>query len=807
MNHWGRSWVLLGGLGLCGLGLAGCGGSGASGPDVSVGFESAGSSWGEGQSAQLSIVLTSRVGPLAEALQVTVRGSGNATAGADHDFVGEQVVTFAEGAVDGDAVVLDVGLLADSSVEGPNELLQLELEGPTLGGLGIPRHDLEIVDDDLALFTLLPPADVAEGGAGTVEVQLGLGSGVTLEVGIEVVLEDSGQGSATGGADYVALAPQTLQFAAGALDGARRSVVVQSLPDGTTEASETVVLTLSSASEGGQIAVQSVALTLVDDDATAAAFLLVDGFLSGGPVAQVANGSDFQLGSASIGVASPSVLELRFENAGGQPLLLQPLTVTGHVEDFDVELIPVGETAAFELPMLGAFPLAMETDDAIYGASMSLSGLEFAALKGATTATLFDVPLPGGTQVSLQLERLERPFATAGVVAVDGVRTTPGEVLADLSIWCGTALGMPGSEAFLSFASEGSHGWLRLGEGWGNLHLITERSSGAPVVRWMWETQLEANLNAPLQPSCAGELLAPDGPGALDMPAGLPQPDTAETTIGLGLPVCRLAIETDYQLFQKFGSAAGVTQYVTQLIAAVSEVYERDVQTRLEIVYLGVHTSANDGWSAQDAPGSNAGDVLTEFENAWRPGMPEPADLGHFISGAPLGGGVAYVGGLCSSAYGFGVSGSIDGNINWGSFSGQPSVSNWDFVVVAHELGHNFGSPHTHSYCPPVDQCTTNCTGPTGCEQGTLMSYCHLCGGMANLRLEFHPTVAERMREVITDSCLGDATLQAGAELSLRVTFEPHETAGARSADLELRHSASNEASPFVVGASGSSSN
>jgi hypothetical protein len=153
------------------------------------------------------------------------------------------------------------------------------------------------------------------------------------------------------------------------------------------------------------------------------------------------------------------------------------------------------------------------------------------------------------------------------------------------------------------------------------------------------------------------------------------------------------------------------------------------------------------------------------------------------------------------------VSGSINGNIDWGTFSGAPSVLNWDFVVVAHELGHNFGASHTHSYCPPLDNCYSNCDGMTTCTQGTLMSYCHLCGGMANIRLEFHPFIAEVMRSNVASSCLADATLAPGAEVSVTVSFEPTSVLGARSAVLELRHSAPNAPSPFQVGLLGTSTN
>jgi hypothetical protein len=116
----------------------------------------------------------------------------------------------------------------------------------------------------------------------------------------------------------------------------------------------------------------------------------------------------------------------------------------------------------------------------------------------------------------------------------------------------------------------------------------------------------------------------------------------------------------------------------------------------------------------------------------------------HMLSGKSGGGGIAYLNQMCGGQYAYGVSSSLNGEFptpihdaDWG---------NWDLVVVAHELGHNFRSPHTHCYSPPVDTCyngDSSCwTGATTCTPGTIMSYCHLCGGMDNLNLTFGPTVS-----------------------------------------------------------------
>jgi len=134
-------------------------------------------------------------------------------------------------------------------------------------------------------------------------------------------------------------------------------------------------------------------------------------------------------------------------------------------------------------------------------------------------------------------------------------------------------------------------------------------------------------------------------------------------------------------------------------------------------------------------------------------------DVAHLLD-LPVTGGVAYVNSLCQSfRYAFsGVS---------MNFSQLPTYS-WTVNVVAHEMGHSLGSPHTHACfwngdASAIDSCGPNNGFPEGCNDGpvpsnggTVMSYCHLDATGVNLALGFHPQVGSYMStNTDTKSCLG----------------------------------------------------
>ena len=150
------------------------------------------------------------------------------------------------------------------------------------------------------------------------------------------------------------------------------------------------------------------------------------------------------------------------------------------------------------------------------------------------------------------------------------------------------------------------------------------------------------------------------------------------------------------------------------------------------------------------------GGDLDSFRNHWNANMNHVSrHTAHLLSGVP-GGGVAYFPALCDTVWAYGVSWGVTGFFPYPLEHNQSQ--NWDPYVVSHEIGHNFGAPHTHEVDPPIDGCGLgDCTDS---DLGTIMSYCHTCfGGMVNIRLEFHQrTISESVVPYLDDGAPCDLT-------------------------------------------------
>lgn len=636
-----------------------------------------------------------------------------------------------------------------------------------------------------------PEGTVAPETGGAAQLAVVLSSpGGPLEEERAFAVVDSALGTATAGADYEVLDHVLVTFPAGSADGDVRLVTWTPLDDGDAEGGERVLVDLVDLEAGA--VVSAAELLILDDESSS---LLVTAGARG--AAALAGGASVELGQRAVESSGAAAVEVWLENIGDSPVRVSAPTLTGAAGQFELELAaePFASAATAAGPATLPFPLVPPAGAAARAAGSTRVALELSPdllqdLAALASVELVGVPVPGGAPLDLALERVAPPVAQGAALSVDGRPRRGGLAAAvqDLSLWSGHVAGAPGASAFFAFSPSGSRGFAELEEQGAALHLLADATSGERGV-----LALSEPWEAP--PTCAGSPEIPGRPSTLYAAAMGALERHAPYT-------CRLAIETDYQLYERFGDAAALASYVVELVAAVSARFAADVGVSFQIVHLGVWTTPADPWESPDDYGTPS-DLLYELQRAWAPGLggawPVEADLAHFLSGAPLGGGVAWVNALCDDDFGFGVSTGLTGAIDWGAFDGGSSAFHWDFDVVAHELAHGFDARHTHEYCPPLDMCAPSCQGQA-CGRGTIMSYCHACaGGVANVDLAFHPVVANQMRLAANRSCLAEDVLLPGEARGFRVLFHPTGAPGPREALLELAHDALEPPSPLAV--------
>ncbi len=344
--------------------------------------------------------------------------------------------------------------------------------------------------------------------------------------------------------------------------------------------------------------------------------------------------------------------------------------------------------------------------------------------------------------VDLQLERINvlAPDAQLVVGTKDGQKTLERP---DVIMLSGIVAGIPDSTAYLAVSPFGTNGYVEIN---GDLISVStgpyaqdkELKKALQSVRMDDVIDL-ANAPALCGYSAGDQLLEPSGPPVEYAPSA----SRGDTTCR----IAAIAIETDWEFTDRLfdGNTDASAAYLVSLMGAISEIYERELNVRLSIPFLRVWGDNSDPYSVA------AGDPLNLVFNEWNANMNHiQRSTVHYFTGRtdPEYGGVAYVGALCNSEYGYGVSAHMVGSFPYPLV--DHSHGNWDLIVASHELGHNFGTGHTHSYSPAIDGCGNgDCSDPVG---GTIMSYCHGCsGGLSNLVLDFHPRVKDTILGFLDD--------------------------------------------------------
>lgn len=351
---------------------------------------------------------------------------------------------------------------------------------------------------------------------------------------------------------------------------------------------------------------------------------------------------------------------------------------------------------------------------------------------------LREVPLVSAQPpATLELTRFQVFKRTARIHVDDGAQVKLVEPPAT-AYFRGTVAGEPGSWAVVSVRADGS---VRALVGIEERLFVAGPEVGAPVSsRVVREVDPASFADLVAAWSCGFDQLPKTAvAGQLDPSALLSAPQLAG-----GPYAVDVAVDTDWELYNLFGSVEAATEYVGDLFAGVSAVYQRDVDTYVQVSDLFLYTggAASDPWNA-----TSLQTALTQLRNYWLASRSEVLRTTvHWLSARVLsgGGGIANLGVLCNALSGYGLSTNISGGYNPGN-----ATTVWDIYVVSHELGHNFNSVHTHCYNnrpnpgdPPIDMCyglEANCY--SGAAQmpaggGSIMSYCQLFApGVPNVNL------------------------------------------------------------------------
>jgi Metallo-peptidase family M12/Secretion system C-terminal sorting domain/CUB domain len=230
----------------------------------------------------------------------------------------------------------------------------------------------------------------------------------------------------------------------------------------------------------------------------------------------------------------------------------------------------------------------------------------------------------------------------------------------------------------------------------------------------------------------------------------IPEPMTTGSREAQSARCVTVYFELRYNVFQANGNNLTATNnWMTSVYNNIQTLYNGDgISSAIKSLFV---------WTSPDPySGNTSVDYLFQFNDNR---CVFNGDLGELIGfDGGLGGVAVGINGLCTTSN-FSYS-SVDFDFN------TVPLYSWTINVIAHELGHLMGSPHTHDCAwngnnTRIDGCGNNGLGDCPDEEfatdgGTIMSYCHIPFGQIDLNNGFGPQPKARILNKINNApCLG----------------------------------------------------
>lgn len=238
----------------------------------------------------------------------------------------------------------------------------------------------------------------------------------------------------------------------------------------------------------------------------------------------------------------------------------------------------------------------------------------------------------------------------------------------------------------------------------------------------------------------------------------------------------KVYIEADYSLYQKFGSILSTKMYVQSLFQIVRTIFLNES--------INIYCDSIKVWSTIDpyASATDLSTMLTAFSsNLATTGY--PGDLAHLLSARIVAGGYGAAPSLnvlCDPNLSQRIA------VSTGLAYLAPAVSlpmPGEPMLMAHEIGHDLGSPHTHQCawngnCTAIDGCSTvvnycsTCVAPSPLYPtlgGTVMSYCNLQAVGLNIVNGFGIQPGNLIRaRVAAVTCLSTCASDCNADVTIK---------------------------------------